>query len=181
MKVAVFWDVALCGPYVNRHFRGTYRLHLQGRKLAEQETGMQQVPRQLLHATQCYIPEDDNVHVSTFLVPTSLQLIAGIAFQQVLHLLSGDSEDHAVLLCCFFMHLSKKAWLLLGTGIPHGPTAYVLTREGEQHKFSYWLWDPASGQRYSIHDSFCPLQKVFCLINDENVSGSSSSFDAARL
>jgi coiled-coil and C2 domain-containing protein 2A len=68
------------------------------------------------------------------------------------------------------MHLGKKAWLLLGVGIPHGPTAYVLTREGEQRNFTYWLWDPASGQKYSIQDSFCPLQKVFCLISDENVS-----------
>jgi len=90
--------------------------------------------------------------------------------QQVLRLLSGDSEDHAVLLCCFLMYLGKKAWLLLGVGIPHGPTAYVLTREEEQHSFNYWLWDPASGHKYSIQDSFCPLQKVFCLINDENVS-----------
>ncbi|XP_033609176.1 coiled-coil and C2 domain-containing protein 2A isoform X2 [Cryptotermes secundus] len=88
---------------------------------------------------------------------------------QVVRLLSGDSEDHAVLLCCFLMHLGKKAWLLLGVGIPHGPTAYVLTREEEQHKFSYWLWDPSSGQKYSIQDSFCPLQKVFCLVNDENI------------
>jgi coiled-coil and C2 domain-containing protein 2A len=68
------------------------------------------------------------------------------------------------------MYLGKTAWLLLGVGIPHGPTAYVLTRDEEQHNVSYWLWDPASGQKYSIQDSFCPLQKVFCLINDENVS-----------
>ncbi|XP_021920038.1 coiled-coil and C2 domain-containing protein 2A isoform X3 [Zootermopsis nevadensis] len=88
---------------------------------------------------------------------------------QILHLLSGDSEDHAVLLCCFLMYLGKTAWLLLGVGIPHGRTAYVLTREKEQHNISYWLWDPVSGQKYSIQDSFCPLQKVFCLINDENI------------
>jgi hypothetical protein len=31
MKNAVFWDVAPCRYYVNRRFRGTYRLHLQGR------------------------------------------------------------------------------------------------------------------------------------------------------
>jgi coiled-coil and C2 domain-containing protein 2A len=110
---------------------------------------------------------------STHVASTLLEFINDyvLFFQQVLRLLSGDSEDHAVLLCCFLMHLGKKAWLLLGVGIPHGPTAYVLTREEEQHNLSsYWLWDPASGQKYSIQDSFCPLQKVFCLINDENVS-----------
>jgi hypothetical protein len=37
---AVFWDIAPCSPYVNRRFGGTYGLHLQGRKSAEQETSV---------------------------------------------------------------------------------------------------------------------------------------------
>jgi hypothetical protein len=32
MKKAVFWDVAPCRYGVKRRFRGTYRLHLQGRR-----------------------------------------------------------------------------------------------------------------------------------------------------
>jgi hypothetical protein len=35
MKNVVFWDVALCRSCVNRRFRVTYRLHLQGRKIRE--------------------------------------------------------------------------------------------------------------------------------------------------
>jgi hypothetical protein len=35
LKNVVFWDVALCRSYVNRRFGGTYRLHLQGRKIRE--------------------------------------------------------------------------------------------------------------------------------------------------
>jgi hypothetical protein len=35
MKNSVFWDVASCRSYVNRYFGGTYRLHLQGRKIRE--------------------------------------------------------------------------------------------------------------------------------------------------
>jgi hypothetical protein len=31
INVAIFWDIAPCGPYMNR-FGGTYHLHLQGRK-----------------------------------------------------------------------------------------------------------------------------------------------------
>jgi hypothetical protein len=38
MNVANFWDVAPCSPYVDRRFLGTYRFHLQGQKLAEQES-----------------------------------------------------------------------------------------------------------------------------------------------
>jgi hypothetical protein len=41
---------ASCRPYVDRRFGGTYHLHVQGRKSAEQETGLQQVARHLLHA-----------------------------------------------------------------------------------------------------------------------------------
>ena len=91
--------------------------------------------------------------------------------QQVLRLGWGDPWAHAVLLCCYLLGLGKKAWLLIGTGIPHGQTAYVLVREKQdQGKMHYWLWDPTAGQRYSIYDSFCPLQRIYGLINDENVS-----------
>jgi hypothetical protein len=40
-KVAIFWDIPPCNLYKNRCLRVTYRLHLQGRKLAEQETSVQ--------------------------------------------------------------------------------------------------------------------------------------------
>jgi hypothetical protein len=38
MKKVVFWDVALCRSWVNRRFGGTYRFHLQGRKIRERGT-----------------------------------------------------------------------------------------------------------------------------------------------
>jgi hypothetical protein len=38
MKVAIFCDIAQCIPHVKQSFGGTYHLHLQGRKSAEQET-----------------------------------------------------------------------------------------------------------------------------------------------
>jgi hypothetical protein len=40
IKKAVFWDVAPCRSCVNRRFGGTYRLHLQGRKIRERETSV---------------------------------------------------------------------------------------------------------------------------------------------
>jgi hypothetical protein len=42
MNAAIFWDIAPCSPYVERRFRGTYHLHLQGKELAEQGTSLQQ-------------------------------------------------------------------------------------------------------------------------------------------
>jgi hypothetical protein len=43
MNVAIFLDIALCNPYVNRRFGGTHHIHLQSLKLADQETRVQKV------------------------------------------------------------------------------------------------------------------------------------------
>uniref|UniRef100_A0A8D2KRD4 Coiled-coil and C2 domain containing 2A n=1 Tax=Varanus komodoensis TaxID=61221 RepID=A0A8D2KRD4_VARKO len=84
---------------------------------------------------------------------------------QFLDLLAGDEEEHAVLLCNYFLALGKKAWLLIGNAIPEGPTAYVLTWEQNQ----YVIWNPSCGRFYRQYDAFCPLQSVSCLISHDNV------------
>ncbi|XP_045429978.1 coiled-coil and C2 domain-containing protein 2A isoform X6 [Pipistrellus kuhlii] len=83
---------------------------------------------------------------------------------QFLDLLAGDEEEHAVLLCNYFLSLGKKAWLVMGNAIPEGPTAYVLTRE-QSH---YLIWNPCSGHFYGQFDTFCPLKSVGCLIGPDN-------------
>jgi hypothetical protein len=40
MKITVFWDVALSRSSVNRRFGGTYRLHLQDKKIREPGTSV---------------------------------------------------------------------------------------------------------------------------------------------
>ncbi|XP_031697797.1 coiled-coil and C2 domain-containing protein 2A-like, partial [Anarrhichthys ocellatus] len=103
---------------------------------------------------------------------------------QFLTLLAGDEEEHAVLLCNYFLSMGKKAWLIIGTAIPEGPTAYVLTLEQNR----YLIWNPSSGQYYGQHDTFCPLQIVGCLVNADNVwfnvqeytSPMSMSFDTTK-
>jgi hypothetical protein len=40
MKNAIFRDVVPCGSCVNRRFGGTYRLHLQSRKIRERGTSL---------------------------------------------------------------------------------------------------------------------------------------------
>uniref|UniRef100_A0A5F4W700 Coiled-coil and C2 domain containing 2A n=1 Tax=Callithrix jacchus TaxID=9483 RepID=A0A5F4W700_CALJA len=84
---------------------------------------------------------------------------------QFLDLLAGDEEEHAVLLCNYFLSLGKKAWLVMGNAIPEGPTAYVLTWE-QGH---YLIWNPCSGHFYGQFDTFCPLKNVGCLIGPDNI------------
>ena len=35
-------------------------------------------------------------------------------------MLAGDEEEHAVLLCNYFLHIGKRAFVVLGRGIPEG-------------------------------------------------------------
>jgi hypothetical protein len=58
MKNVVFWGVALCRCCVNRRFGGTYRLHLQGRKICERGTSVSWW-LQTATSTQRHIPVDD--------------------------------------------------------------------------------------------------------------------------
>ncbi|XP_068133730.1 coiled-coil and C2 domain-containing protein 2A isoform X2 [Hyperolius riggenbachi] len=85
---------------------------------------------------------------------------------QFLELLAGDEEEHAVLLCNYFLSMGKKAWLVIGNAIPEGPTAYVLTQEQQGQ---YVIWNPSNGRYYGQYDTFCPLQSVGCLINADNI------------
>ncbi|XP_038600358.1 protein CC2D2B [Tachyglossus aculeatus] len=77
----------------------------------------------------------------------------------------GNKEEHAVLLCNYFLYLKKKAWVLLGTSVLEGQVAYVITKESDE----YLLWNPLTGHCYRQFDSFCPLQSADCLIDEENV------------
>ena len=107
-------------------------------------------------------------------------------------MLGGDEEEHAVLLCNYFLFLGKKAWVVLGTAIPEGedtvtlsltlplslppspslslgPTAYVLTPHPVSRR-SYILWNPSTGKHFPYNLSHIPLHSIGCLINNENVS-----------
>jgi hypothetical protein len=62
MKSYIFWDITSCSPIkVNRRFGGTYRLHLQGRRITKQKTsvkagGKQSPPRKDCHLLSSWFP-----------------------------------------------------------------------------------------------------------------------------
>ncbi len=35
-------------------------------------------------------------------------------------MLGGDEEEHAVLLCNYFLYIGQDAWIILGHAIPEG-------------------------------------------------------------
>jgi hypothetical protein len=51
MKSTIFWDITPCSPLsVNRRFGGTYRLHLQVRKISQQEISVKAGGKQSIQA-----------------------------------------------------------------------------------------------------------------------------------
>lgn len=87
---------------------------------------------------------------------------------QFLQMLVGDQEEHAILLCNFFLYLDKRAGIVIGSGIPEGPTAYVIVWEFVGHEPS--LWNPVTGERFHIRDSHIPLHTVGTIFTNDNVS-----------
>ncbi|XP_058292134.1 protein CC2D2B isoform X3 [Hylobates moloch] len=85
--------------------------------------------------------------------------------ERCISLAIGNKEEHAILLCNFFLYFGKKALVLLGTSVLEGHVAYVVTQETNE----YLLWNPSTGQCYKQFDPFCPLKSVDCLFDDRNV------------
>ncbi|XP_065174860.1 coiled-coil and C2 domain-containing protein 2A-like [Sycon ciliatum] len=90
--------------------------------------------------------------------------------QEFLQMLSGDEEEHAVLLCNYFLHMKQQAWVLVGSAIPEGDTAFVLVSSyNPTGKVEYHLWKPSTGEHFRQYDTLCPLQDVYFVFNDTNV------------
>ncbi|KAI4470398.1 centrosomal protein-related [Holotrichia oblita] len=90
--------------------------------------------------------------------------------EEMLKLMIGSAIDHSITLTCFFLALNMEAWLLLGYGVPHGTTAYVLVREYDSNNIPiHYIYDSTTALKYNVTDSLCPLQKVICVVNDTNI------------
>ena len=46
--------------------------------------------------------------------------------KQFLHMLGGDEEEHAILLCNFLLFCGFKAWVVLGHAIPEGKHSVLI-------------------------------------------------------
>ncbi|XP_023311108.1 coiled-coil and C2 domain-containing protein 2A [Anoplophora glabripennis] len=102
---------------------------------------------------------------------------------ELLHFMIGSITDHAVALTCYLLALKMEAWLLVGYGIPHGSTAYVFTREyvKDTESPTYYIYDVYYNEKYNITDPYCPLQKIYCLANGENVWANTQKGDSVQL
>ncbi|CAE1299282.1 CC2D2A [Acanthosepion pharaonis] len=93
--------------------------------------------------------------------------------EQFLHMLVGDDDEHSVMLANFLLGLGKKTWLCLGSGIPDGLSAYVVTAEGS----NFFIWDAKNGKVYDSRSNHLPLQNVGSMVNQENIWANIQSTD----
>uniref|UniRef100_A0A7S3GGL9 C2 domain-containing protein n=1 Tax=Palpitomonas bilix TaxID=652834 RepID=A0A7S3GGL9_9EUKA len=95
---------------------------------------------------------------------------------QFLDLMAGDWEEHAILMCNYLLYYRKEAYVITGRAIPEGDTCYVLVRDADNN---IKLFNPSSGDEYSIKDHTCPLQDIYLVFNDKNVWANIQSPSAA--
>ena len=111
--------------------------------------------------------------------------------QQFIEIGAGDECEHAVLFCNICLYLKRKAFVVIGRGVPEGKSAYVLVEEdsvaggrfgggGFQGSLSsfldmfstatpYKLYNPLTGRSYSLKDPYCPLKEVYFAFSADNV------------
>lgn len=96
--------------------------------------------------------------------------------EQFLNMNMGSVEEHAVLLCNYFLYLGLNSGLVLGNGVPEGRTCYVivwlneLDRKKDDNYLKVQLWNASTGQCYFVHtDNFLPLSSADCIVTRDNV------------
>ncbi|XP_076029366.1 coiled-coil and C2 domain containing 2A [Oratosquilla oratoria] len=161
---------SLSARFPKRHFR-THILNLSGKLVSlNRFICPLKPPNQLISEDSVQTVQQVAWYVSLIPSLADMTLFPGVCdiwatSDQFLNMLTGDEEEHAVLLTNFFLSLGKKAFLMLGTSIPEGVTCYVLTEEEND----WWAWNPSTGKHFSVRDAFSPLLAVYSLVNADNI------------
>lgn len=83
----------------------------------------------------------------------------------MINILTASSKDLGVLLSCYYTTLEYQCYLVLGHTLYNADTTYVLIKDNNE----YFLINPHTGKKYMSKDTLCPLIKIYCLVNGENV------------
>ncbi|CAK70738.1 unnamed protein product (macronuclear) [Paramecium tetraurelia] len=119
--------------------------------------------------------------------------------QEFIDLRAGDFEEHALLLCNFFMYIDEKIlkrddiknYVVMGRGLPEGKTQYVMRRFTKSNFVE--LWNPQTGEVFvfqnqeyvktlfcftvskgyknlnDVDDDACPLTNIGCIFDNQNI------------
>lgn len=90
---------------------------------------------------------------------------------QFIESLAGDDEEHAVLLTNLFLGLGKKAWLVIGSSITGGSSAFCLSEENAE--LNVWF----KGKPYKVKEAYNPIRRISMIVNAENIWANTQQYD----
>jgi len=89
--------------------------------------------------------------------------------REFLALGTGDWEEHAILLCNFFLFFQMQAYIVAGRGIPEGRTYYVMVRESDGRTTKVTFWNASTGRSFKSTDIHSSLREIDYVFNATNV------------
>uniref|UniRef100_A0A182M9E0 C2 domain-containing protein n=1 Tax=Anopheles culicifacies TaxID=139723 RepID=A0A182M9E0_9DIPT len=87
--------------------------------------------------------------------------------KEILTMMCASPKDLGVLLACFYLQLGYEVWLIFGNSVLMGDTTFVLLLEGGE----FFIVDPCSGKKYSSTDTYCPLNRIYLIVGQDNIWG----------
>ncbi|XP_058815974.1 coiled-coil and C2 domain-containing protein 2A-like [Topomyia yanbarensis] len=87
--------------------------------------------------------------------------------REIMNMMCASPKDLGVLLSCFYIFLEYDVYLILGHSLLTGDSTFVLIRENND----FYIVDPTSGKKYSSSDTYCPLSRIYYIVNQDNVWG----------
>ena len=105
--------------------------------------------------------------------------------QEFLDMRAGDFEEHAILLCDYFMYIDQvlknntkvESMVVLGRGVPEGKTYYVLRRDSEKNVNE--VWNPVTGDVYVFYQKKL-ISKILCFSYNAGTSQMSASMFSSK-
>ncbi|CAA9997786.1 unnamed protein product, partial [Nesidiocoris tenuis] len=90
--------------------------------------------------------------------------------QEIMDRCASEIPCRAALLACLLKYYFERTYLLIGTGVPGGPSAFVLTFPAAGAKSNTpTIWDPSTSRKHGPGDPFSPLSSLHAIIDHTNV------------
>uniref|UniRef100_A0A146LPJ8 Coiled-coil and C2 domain-containing protein 2A n=3 Tax=Lygus hesperus TaxID=30085 RepID=A0A146LPJ8_LYGHE len=90
--------------------------------------------------------------------------------QEILERCASEIPCRAAMLACLLKYFFERTYILIGTGVPGGPSAFVMTFPAAGAKGGPpTIWDPSTSRKHIPGDPFSPLSSLHAIIDHTNI------------